>query len=351
MSTPARAHLASVTEQLGLIDVSAIDELVVRLTKVRAAGRFLLIAGDGGSAALAAHLATDLLKLAERGVAPGSIALTENAAALTMLGNDRGFESVFAAQIAALARPGDAVLLISGSGRSPNLLRAAEEAHAQGAEVLALLGFGDGGPLARLADAAVTVPSRVYGVIEDSHQAIAHAIVASLAALVTSSRVAVLDRDGVLGIAPPAGEYVEASDGFRWAPRAIQAVAALKRAGWTVVVATNQRGVALGRMTPEAVDAIHDRMNADLAGVGATIDGFFVCPHDHADACVCRKPGLGLIEEAGRRFGFKPYECVLVGDTDIEEVMGQRAGCRTIIVGRPGVPDLAAAVERMLGAS
>lgn len=348
MSAPAIAHLASVSSQLGLIDPVAIDELVARMNGVRSAGRLLLVAGDGGSAALAAHVATDLLKLAERGVAPSTIALTENAAALTMIANDRGFEWVFAGQIAALARPGDAVLLISGSGRSPNLLRAAEEARTRGVQVLALLGFGDGGPLARLADAAVIVPSREYGVIEDVHQAIAHAIAASLATQVTSARFAVLDRDGVLGVAPPVGEYVATVDDFHWAPGAREAVAALKRAGWTVVVATNQRGIALGRMTLEAVQGIHNQMNADLAAVGGAIDGFFICPHDHADACVCRKPRLGLIEDAGRRFGFKPHECVLVGDTDLEAVMGQRAGCRTLIVGREGLPDLAAAVELIL---
>jgi phosphoheptose isomerase len=95
---------------------------------------------------------------------------------MTALSNDLGYENMFAEQLQNLIQPGDVLIVISGSGKSPNVLRAMEYARSRSAEVVALLGF-DGGPAAELADIAVLIDSDDYGVVEDAHLIINHILV------------------------------------------------------------------------------------------------------------------------------------------------------------------------------
>ena len=110
-------------------------------------GGKILLCGNGGSAADAQHLATECMvrQEAERAPLP-AIALTTDTSLLTAAGNDHGFETIFARQVAGLGRPGDVLLAISTSGNSPNVVRAVEEAHRRGLHTLGLLGK-DGGRL------------------------------------------------------------------------------------------------------------------------------------------------------------------------------------------------------------
>lgn len=122
-------------------------------------GGKVLLCGNGGSAADAQHLAAELVNRfrRERPALP-ALALTTDTSVLTSVANDRAFEEVFARQIEALGRPGDILLLLSTSGRSPNLHRAARAARARGLTVLGLLG-GDGGGLDAQCDLSLVVPS------------------------------------------------------------------------------------------------------------------------------------------------------------------------------------------------
>ncbi|HEX2267437.1 MAG TPA: glycosyltransferase [Actinomycetota bacterium] len=125
-----------------------------------ARGGKVLICGNGGSAADAQHFAAELIgkfKRDDRGGLP-ALSLSSDASVLTSWSNDVGFESVFSRQVESLGRPGDVLVGISTSGRSPNLLRAFESARVAGLETVALLGR-DGGPLRQLADASIVVPS------------------------------------------------------------------------------------------------------------------------------------------------------------------------------------------------
>ena len=103
--------------------------------------------------------------------------LADNTACLSALGNDEGYEQVFASQVDGVVREGDVVLAISASGNSPNVLRAVELATARGATVVALVGF-DGGALGDFAEQSVLVPSPVgaYGPVEDIHLMLGHII-------------------------------------------------------------------------------------------------------------------------------------------------------------------------------
>jgi D-sedoheptulose 7-phosphate isomerase len=134
--------------------------------------------GNGGSASTASHMAADLGK---NTIGPNMrrfriLSLNDNAAIVTALANDIGYEHIFSEQLVNLIQPGDLLIAISGSGNSPNVVRAMTYAREQCAEVVAVLGF-DGGRAAALADLAVIVPSDHYGIVEDVHLIINHILV------------------------------------------------------------------------------------------------------------------------------------------------------------------------------
>jgi D-sedoheptulose 7-phosphate isomerase len=144
---------------------------------LRAGGKVLLC-GNGGSAADAQHLATELVgTLTLDRIRPSipAIALTTDTSVLTAVANDFGIERMFARQVESLGAPGDALVAISTSGTSPNVLAAVEEARARGLSVVALTG-ATGGKLAPMADVAIRVPSDVTAHVQTAHLAIEHAL-------------------------------------------------------------------------------------------------------------------------------------------------------------------------------
>jgi D-sedoheptulose 7-phosphate isomerase len=136
----------------------------------------LLVFGNGGSAADAQHVAGELVNrfLQERKALP-AIALTTDGGVLTCIGNDTGFENIFARQIEALGTKGDACIAISTSGASKNVVAACEQARQQGITVIGLLGR-DGGKVAALCDLALIVPSDDTQRIQETHNLIGHII-------------------------------------------------------------------------------------------------------------------------------------------------------------------------------
>jgi D-sedoheptulose 7-phosphate isomerase len=136
----------------------------------------LFFCGNGGSAADAQHLATEyVVRYMRNRRAYPAIALTTDTSLLTAAGNDIGFENVFARQIEALAKPGDLLVIHSTSGNSPNVLRAAEAAHAVGIQVLAF-SARDGGALRSLADHSVVIPTSRTDRAQELHLCIEHII-------------------------------------------------------------------------------------------------------------------------------------------------------------------------------
>jgi D-sedoheptulose 7-phosphate isomerase len=141
----------------------------------------LIVCGNGGSAATASHFACDLSKWT---IQPGArrvraLALTDNVPLMTAWSNDQGYSDVFVEQLMALYRPGDTVFAISGSGNSPNVLRAIEWANQQGAPTIGISGF-DGGQLGQLARYALRVDNYVMPQVEDVHSVICHALAVNL---------------------------------------------------------------------------------------------------------------------------------------------------------------------------
>ena len=139
-------------------------------------GGTLFFCGNGGSAADAQHMATEyVVRYMRNRRAYPAVALTTDTSLLTAAGNDLGFEYVFARQVEALARPGDLLIIHSTSGQSPNVLRAAEAARAQGVAVLAF-SARDGGPLRALADHSVIIPTTRTDRAQELHLCIEHII-------------------------------------------------------------------------------------------------------------------------------------------------------------------------------
>ena len=140
------------------------------------AGGKLMVCGNGGSAADAQHIASELTGRFIHDRRPlAAIALTTDSSALTCIGNDYGFEQVFARQLRGLARSGDCLLAISTSGHSPNVLLAVQAARETGVAVIGLLGR-DGGAIAPLCDVAIVVPSQVTARIQEAHILIGHTL-------------------------------------------------------------------------------------------------------------------------------------------------------------------------------
>jgi D-sedoheptulose 7-phosphate isomerase len=153
--------------------------LTVCAESLRAGGK-LLFFGNGGSASDAQHLATELtVRYKTDRAAIAAIALTTDTSALTAIGNDFGFEHLFSRQIEALGRPGDVAIGISTSGKSPNVIRALQQAR-EGGLVAAALGGGTGGDLPGVADPLIVVPSATTARIQEMHIAIGQMLCGAL---------------------------------------------------------------------------------------------------------------------------------------------------------------------------
>jgi D-sedoheptulose 7-phosphate isomerase len=156
------------------------DRLVVLSVEAVRGGHKLLFFGNGGSAADAQHLATELTVrfINDRAPIP-ALALTTDSSTLTAIGNDLGYDALFARQIEALGLAGDVAIGFSTSGRSPNIIKGLEMARNRGLTATALTGAG-GGDLTGLADPLLMVPSTTTARIQEMHITLGHALCAGL---------------------------------------------------------------------------------------------------------------------------------------------------------------------------
>ena len=163
--------LQGLSEQAALIEAIA-----ARVCESVVQGRLLLTCGNGGSATDAQHLAEELIGRyrANRRALP-AVALTADSSVLTCIGNDFGYEAVFARQIEGLGKPGDLLVCFSTSGNSPNIVAALRAARAHGLGTIALLGK-DGGTARDMADLALVVPAADTARIQEAHLQALHYI-------------------------------------------------------------------------------------------------------------------------------------------------------------------------------
>lgn len=177
----SRRYVEYVGQVLAKLDANAIAAFVDELEIARENGRTVFIAGNGGSAATASHMANDLgvdvLKKSGCGVPFKAMALTDNVAVMTAIANDDGYHNMFVNQLRIHYGQGDLLIAISASGNSPNVVEAAEWVKKQGGKVLSMVGF-DGGKLKELSDVAILAetPGGEYGPVEDAHMVLDHLI-------------------------------------------------------------------------------------------------------------------------------------------------------------------------------
>jgi D-sedoheptulose 7-phosphate isomerase len=170
------AALTAALQELGPAHWEPLYALAEAVDAAWDRGGKLLICGNGGSAADSQHIAAELVgRYLQRHHRPAyaALALTTNASELTAIGNDYGFDQIFARQVEGLGRPGDVLLVISTSGNSPNCVRAVAAARRAGLAVFGFLG-GDGGELAALVDAAIVAPSASTPEIQEIHITCGH---------------------------------------------------------------------------------------------------------------------------------------------------------------------------------
>ena len=173
LTNSLQEHLATIQN---LLDASLpkIEQSGQMICDALSTGRKVLLCGNGGSAADAQHIAAELVGCYEKQRRSWpAIALTTDTSALTAVSNDLGYEQVFARQVAGLARDGDVLIAISTSGKSKNVLCAAERAREMGCKTIALTG-ATAEPLGSLCDVAVAVPSSRTARVQEAHITIGH---------------------------------------------------------------------------------------------------------------------------------------------------------------------------------
>lgn len=143
-------------------------------------------------------------------------------------------------------------------------------------------------------------------------------------------RLVVLDRDGVIN--RESSDFIRRPEEWIPLPGSVEAIAALTREGFTVVVASNQSGVGRGFFSAATLAAIHDRMISTVEAAGGRLDGIYFCPHRPEDACECRKPLPGLLRQIESRYGVTLQGTPAVGDSYRDLEAAWRVGARAILV-------------------
>ena len=153
-------------------------------------------------------------------------------------------------------------------------------------------------------------------------------------------KLAILDRDGTLNQWSEQG-FIGHPDAWVAVPGALDAVAMLNRAGWHVVVATNQPGLGRGLFDVIELNAVQAKMHRELAAVGARVEAVFYCPHAPDEDCHCRKPAPGLFEQIAERYGAQGQEIWAIGSGVDHMLAAASLGARLLFVGPAAQPGAA----------
>jgi D-sedoheptulose 7-phosphate isomerase len=198
------SYISELDQLMNRLPVDAIQNVIELLYQARLEHRQVFVMGNGGSAATASHFVCDLAKNTRCKGFPDFrvIGLTDNMPVFSALANDEGYENVFSQQLASFVRPGDVVIGISTSGKSPNVVKAIQLANRVGARTVGLTGY-DGGHLAGLVDLHVHVPSHTIEHVEDLHLVLEHLICKDLRDRSRADLEAMQDIVAALGLSLP----------------------------------------------------------------------------------------------------------------------------------------------------
>lgn len=171
------AYSAAVSQALTTVDPAAVRKAAECLRSAIAGSAVIFTCGNGGSAAIANHFVCDYVKgiRADTPIMPRVHSLVANIEINTAIANDLAYDQVFAFQLQSYAAPGDVLVAISSSGNSPNILHVLRLAKERGLTTMAMTGFS-GGKAKEIADISLHVAAHNYGVVEDAHQSLMHAL-------------------------------------------------------------------------------------------------------------------------------------------------------------------------------
>ncbi len=140
-----------------------------------------------------------------------------------------------------------------------------------------------------------------------------------------------LDRDGVIN-ERRLDDYVRSPDQLRFVPGSLDQLARLTRAGYHIVVVSNQQGIGKGLFTWRDLDEVTAAVRTAVEEAGGRIDAFYYCPHLDEEGCECRKPRPGLLLRAAHELSIHPSDTYMVGDRMSDVIAGHAAGCKTILI-------------------
>lgn len=143
-------------------------------------------------------------------------------------------------------------------------------------------------------------------------------------------KLIILDRDGVIN--EDSADYIKSPEEWHAIPSSLAAIAQLKQAGYTVVVASNQSGISRGYYDEAMLEQIHQKMQVELATYGAHIDKIFFCPHGPDDHCECRKPKPGLFKQIAAYYQTDLQHVPAIGDSLRDIKAAEAVKCKAILV-------------------
>lgn len=139
-----------------------------------------------------------------------------------------------------------------------------------------------------------------------------------------------LDRDGVIN--KNSLSYIKSPEEWNPIPGSLEAIAKLNKAGYKVVVVSNQSGIARGYFTEATLQLMHEKMRRELAKLGGFIDEIYYCPHHPDENCECRKPKTQMVLAAFKKFGVNSEEALFVGDAWADFRLAKNIGCDFVLV-------------------
>jgi len=145
-----------------------------------------------------------------------------------------------------------------------------------------------------------------------------------------TQQLIILDRDGVIN--EDSDAYIKSPEEFIPLPGSLASIAQLNQAGFTVVIATNQSGIARGYFDVATLQAIHDKLTRLLAKQGGHVDGIFYCPHGPDDNCDCRKPNTGMLKQILSKYSVNVETVISVGDSLRDLQAATALGIKSILV-------------------
>jgi len=310
-----------------MVDPEQVLMVAERLIEAFRRKHKVLLFGNGGSAADAQHIAAEFSGKYLFDRSPLDAVALANISSITAIANDYSYEGVFERQVEASVHPGDAVIGISTSGNSKNVLRAIAKAKELG---VTTIGFsGSAGKLKEVVDIALTVPSTLTPRIQEGYMAAAHIICGLVERSLFGKRAVLIDRDGTIAKDVP---YCPRPEDFALFHGVGSSIKRLNEAGFLVIVITNQSGIDRGYFTEETLSKIHEKMIADLAKEGAKVDAIYHCPHLPDAGCRCRKPEVGMVLHAVQEFALDLASSYVVGDSDHDLELARRIGAKGVHV-------------------